>query len=366
MLRDSSIRTAVFFGAGASCCANFPSVDSFFRHVWPRGGGLAYELCSQLARMISINEQTQENLKWPVFNAEKLFAWLETLERAEKILNVNGKSQPVVVSSGRGAEMRAIELMSELKREVARVYGAEVGSQTLATVPHNDLLKMLDAILPDSESLHVFTTNYDGLLEKLFDRWRSGSSAIGRRFHLCTGFTLDRPGQWQPELFQEKPNPGVNPGVRLIKLVKLHGSITWKKDAAGRPVETGYAMPTEHDSLLYFGYKSIPEEEPFLTLHNLLKSTLLQYDVFIVIGFRLADPYIHELFDIALHANENLRVICCLNRAPESGTPLSRMMSLYPGRVQLLTSETGDAMPFGAAPFRERLEQFLTSPRTSG
>src|SRR6266566_3227017 len=353
MLWHSSIRTAVFFGAGASCCANFPSVDSFFRHVWPRGGPLAHELCSQLARMISISEQTQENLKWLVFNADKLFRCLETLERAERILNFNGRSQPIVVPSGRGAEMRAVELMSHLKREVARVYGAEVESRTLATAPHNDLLKMLDTILPDSESLHVFTTNYDSLLEKLFDRWRSGSSAIARPFRLCTGFTLSRPGQWQPELFEEKPTPG----VRLIKLVKLHGSITWKKDAAGRPVETGYAMPTEHDSLLYFGYKSIPEEEPFLTLHNLLKSSLLQYDVFIVIGFRLADPYIRELFDIALHANENLRVICCLNRAPEWGTPLSRMMCQFPVRIQLLTSETGDAMPFGAERFRERLEQ---------
>lgn len=361
MLLRSSIRTAVFFGAGASCCANFPSVDSFFGHVWPRGGGLAHELCSQLARMISINEQTQENLKWPVFNAEKLFAWLETLERTEKILNVNGKSLPIVLSNGRGAVMRAVELMPELKREVARVYGAEVESRTLAIAPHNDLLKMVDTILPDDESLYVFTTNYDGLLEKLFERWRSGSSALARQFRLCTGFTLSRPGEWQPELFEEKPNPG----VRFIKLVKLHGSITWKKNAGGLPVETGYGMPTEHDSLLYFGYKSIPEEEPFLTLHNVLKSTLLQFGVFIVIGFRLADPYIHELFDIALHANENLRVICCLNRAPESGTPLSRMMSQFPERVQLLTSETGDAIPFGAPHFKERIEQLLASSVTS-
>jgi hypothetical protein len=356
MMLRSSIRTAVFLGAGASRFANFPSVDSFFRDVWPRGG-LANELCSELARMISINEQTQENTKWPVFNAEKLFASLEILERAQKILSVNGRSQPIFVSSGRGAEMGAVELMSELRREVARVYGAEVDSDTLANAPHNDLLKLLDTVLPDDDSLDVFTTNYDRLLERLFQYWDEGSRQISRRTRLVTGFSSDRPGQWRPELLEEKPIPG----VRLIKLMKLHGSITWKKDAAGRPVETGYAMPTQHDSLLYFGYKSIPEEEPFLTLHNVLKSSLLKYDVFVVIGFRVADPYIRELFDIALRANENLRVICCLNRAPESGTPLSRIMSQFPGRVQLLTSEAGDAIAFGAPGFRERLEELLAS-----
>jgi len=357
----SSIRAAVFFGAGASCFANFPGVNSFFRHVWPRGGGIAHELCSQLARMISINEQSQENLKWPVFDAEKLFAWLETLERAEKILNVNGKSQPIVVSSGRGAEMRPVGLMQELKREVARVYGTVVDLNAIAAAPHHDLLKLLDRLLPDTEPLHVFTTNYDGLLEQLFDYWRSGSSRLSRPYRLCTGFSSDRPGQWQVELLQEKPNPG----VRLIKLLKLHGSITWKKDATGHPVETGWAMPTDHDSLLYFGYKSIPEEEPFLTLHNLLKSILLRYEVLITIGFRFADPYIRQLFDIGLHANKNLRVVCCLNRAPEATYPLANMMEQFPGRVQLLTTETGDPIAFGAPRFQERVEQFLASTVTS-
>ena len=148
--------------------------------------------------------------------------------------------------------------------------------------------------------------------------------------------------------------------MRLIKLAKLHGSVTWKRDGAGGIVDTRWAMPTEHDILLYFGYKSVPEQEPFLALHNLLKSTLLRYDFLITIGFRFGDPYIYELFDLALRANQKLQVIYCLNRAPESGSPLSRMTAQFPGRVHLLASSTGEPIPFGHHDFQESLKRFLT------
>jgi len=346
-------RAAVFLGAGASHFANFPGVDSFFGHAWPQRGGKLDELCSQLARRISIHERTK--LNWPAFDAEKVFGWLEILDDAQRIQSINGGARPVLISSSRGLEMRADELMSELKREIVRVYGTKPNPQTLATAPHNDLFKLLDAVIPDSEPLHVFTTNYDGLLEQLFQYWRNGNSPIGRQIRTCTGFSSDQPGQWQPELFEEKPNPG----VRLIKLAKLHGSISWKRDIDGRIVDTRWTMPTEHDILLYFGYKSVPEQEPFLTLHNLLKSALLQYDFLIAIGFRFADPYIHELFDLALRANQNLQLIYCLNRAPDPGSPLSRMTAQFPGRVRLLTSSAADPVPFGHQDFQESLRRIL-------
>jgi len=356
MERSSSARAALLLGAGASHFANFPAVDSFFEHAWPRRGGLLDELCSQLARKISIHEGTQENLKWPAFNAEKLFGWLEILDKAQTIQNIDGDARPVVVSNHRGLEMRADELISKLKDEIVKAYATEVDPHVLATAPHNHLFKLVDMVVPDTDPLHVFTTNYDGLLEQLFQFWRDGNSALFKQTRTLTGFSQERPGRWQAELLEEKPIPG----VRLIKLAKLHGSITWKKDASGRPVETGWGMPTPHDTLLYFGYKSIPEEEPFVTLHQLLKSVLLEYEFLIAIGFRFGDPYIYELFDLALRANRRLQVIYCLTRAPESGSPLSRMSAQFPGRVRLLASPTGAPVPFGHSDFQESLQRALT------
>jgi hypothetical protein len=353
-----SVRAAVFLGAGASHFANFPGVDSFFGHAWPRRGGKLDELCSQLARRISILEGNNQNSQWPAFNAEKLFGWLEILDDAQRIQTVDDGARQVLLSDGRGLQLPADELMSDLKREIGRVYGTKANPQTLATAPHNDLLKLLDAVVPHSEPLYVFTTNYDGLLENLFQWWDNGNSPMFKQTRTCTGFSSDQPGQWQPELLREQTDPG----VRLIRLVKLHGSITWKTDVDGRIVDTRWAKPTDDDILLYFGYKSVPEQEPFLTLHNLLKSVLLQYEFLIAIGFRFADPYIHELFDVALRANRNLRLIYCLNRAPESGSALSSMEAHFPGRVQMLTNTTGLPVPFGHQDFQESLRRSLSQP----
>ena len=355
------VRAALLLGAGASHFANYPAVDSFFAHAWPQRGGVLDELCSQLARRISIYERTNENVNWPSFNAEKVFGWLEILDSAHRIQGINGGARPVVISNGRGIERPADELMAALKREIVRVYAAESTPKILTAAPHNELFKLLDTVIPDTEPLHIFTTNYDGLVEQLFEHWRNGNSQMFKEIRICTGFSSSQPAHWQAELLEERPIPG----VRLIKLAKLHGSITWKRDAAGRIVDTRWAMPTEHDILLYFGYKSVPEQEPFLALHNLLKSTLLQYDSLIAIGFRFADPYIYELFDLALRANRRLQLIYCLTRTPESGSPLSRMTAQFPGRVRLLTSTTGDPVPFGHQDFQESLKRFLTQMGSS-
>lgn len=358
----ASVRAAVLLGAGASRFANFPAVDSFFGHAWPQRGGVLDELCSQLARRISIRENTKENVQWPTFNAEKVFGWLEILDNAQKIQSVNGGAGAVTISNGRGLEKRADELMSELKREIVRVYGTEPDPKTLKAAPHNDLFKLLDSVLGQNATLDVFTTNYDRLLEKLFDFWDNGNRPLNKQTRLCTGFSLhQQPGQWQRELFDEKPTPG----VRLIRLAKLHGSITWKREpATGRIVDTRWPAPTDYDVLLYFGYKSVPEEEPFLTVHSLLKSALLEYDFLIAIGFRFADPYIYELFDLALRANPKLQVIYCLNRAPESGSPLWRMSEQFAGRVRMLASPTGDPVPFGHRDFQECLSRMISTPRS--
>ena len=271
MQLHSPVRAALLLGAGASHFAGFPTVDSFFSHVWPNRGTRLDELCSQIARRISIYEGNSENMRWPTFDAEKVFGWLEILDKAHQIQTVDGGLGAVTISNNRGASMSANELMTELKSEIVRAYSRELTPETLTAAPHNELLKLLDTLIPETEPLHIFTTNYDGLLEQLFRHWNNGNSQIHKQFRVSNGFPLDQPRRWQANLLEEKPIPG----VRLIKLAKLHGSITWKADYDGSIIDTGWARATDHDVLLYFGYKSVPESEPFFTFHQLLKSTLL-------------------------------------------------------------------------------------------
>ena len=43
---------------------------------------------------------------------------------------------------------------------------------------------------------------------------------------------------------------------------------------------------------------------------------LLGCEAMIAVGFRFADPYLHEVFDFALRAYPTLGVVCSLPRTP--------------------------------------------------
>src|ERR1700691_1297087 len=196
-------------------------------------------------------------------------------------------------------------------------------------------------------------------IEQVLEGEDGGILSTGRKLRACTGFTAGRPGRWQPRLFSEGPRPK----ERFIQVVKLHGSATWKRGGANQPLETGWAMPTAHDCLLYFGYKSVPQEEPFITLHTILKAALLRCEAVIVIGFRFGDPYIRELFDFALRANPTLRVLCSLTRSPEPNSALATMMERFTGRVHVLTDSASQPIRFGDPTLSDMLEATLRNVR---
>jgi len=353
---DNLIRMAVFAGAGASCFAEIPTVNSFFKCVkWPLSQGLS-AACQELARRISVFEGTQEHQDWPEVDAEKLFGWLELLEKADRIhdsrisIHIPNLLSPVLIDP----------VISHLRSEIVRVYGSQIKPDVLSKAPHHSLVEVVDRLTPPNEPLYFFTTNYDSIIEEILEGGGRASLTNGKTLRACTGFTTERPGRWQPELFRAQPAPG----ERLVQVVKLHGSATWKRDATG-PIDTGWGMATPHDCLLYFGYKSVPELEPFITLHTLLKTVLLRCEAVVVIGFRFADPYIREIFDFALRANPDLRVICSLTRSPDAESPLSAMMDRFPGRVVLLVDPEGNAIPFGRVGFETILEQTLRNARQS-
>ncbi len=350
---ENMIRTVVFVGAGASCFAELPTVLSFFKRVeWPGNRGLS-ATCEDLARRVSILEGTQENAAWPEFDAEKLFGWLELLEKIETLPSPGWGTQ----TSSLSAPAPVSPVISHLRSEIVRIYGGSIAPDFLARAPHRSLIDLVDRLSPTNAPSYFFTTNYDALIEQIFEGEAGVSLSSGRKLRVCTGFTENRPGRWRPELLCAPPAPS----ERLVHLVKLHGSATWKRDGSGYPIETGWGMPTPHDCLLYFGYKSVPEQEPFIALHDLLKTELLQSDAAIVIGFRFGDPYIRELFDFALRANTKLRVICCLTRPPDVKSPLSAMMDRFSGRILLLADSDGNAIPFGSVRFEEVLEKTLRS-----
>jgi len=353
-------------GAGASACESFPTVLQFFEHVkFPDGfDARGFQTASmELARRISIAERTRENTEWPRVDAEKLWGNLELLVNSNKLTNVPF-GLPVTRTGGLmqqdAGRVSPEDLLVFLKEQILRIYGRSVSASPAKPRPHQGLFTLLNKILPPEEPISVYTTNYDTVIEDLIHS-QSFSETLHVVAQVCTGFAQGNPGRWKPELFDAKPVPG----TRQIHLFKLHGSVIWKWDASGsrsEPIEMNWRQPTgDTDCLLYFGYKSVPESDPFLTLHVRFKDSLLTSSTVVVIGFQFADPYIRETFDFALRANPRLRLICCLRHMPQNNTPLANLIHAFPDRVQILSGEDGSPIAFGEDRFPQALTTALSA-----
>lgn len=347
-----------FLGAGASTVAQLPTVNQFFSNVhWPAGRqAQGFELVSRdLARKISVTEDSKEHLSWPTYDAEKLLGHLELLATAERIVTVD---QVPMGGATNLLKLPVDDLLQFLKKEIVRIYDARkfIPSHN-SQPPHQALFSVLDRSTPQNEPLQIFTTNYDTLVEGFMRSPVFTNDAFKDSPRLCSGFTDGRPGFWKSDLFKELPRPS----ERLIQFIKLHGSVTWKWDpASGLPVDTGWGGATgDSDCLLHLGYKSFPEREPFRTLHHLLKTVILQPATVVAVGFRFGDPYILETFDFALRANSGLKIVCCLTKTPPNGTPLDRLLKDFPGQVELLLGTGGKPVPFGDSNFKSALETVL-------
>jgi hypothetical protein len=355
-MRDREI--VLFLGAGASKLCGLPTVEQFFAQVQvPPNSGFraAYE---ELARRIAVEEGTAQDMKWPKYDAEKLFGNLE------QWVNTSGiaAGHPTVKLRRGNIEIPAAELLTHLKSEIVRIYGHPPASGS-SKQHYKDLFSLLLEKKTSSNPIWVITTNYDSVLEGLLrsDSFLSRTFSNAGALELRTGFGLGTPARWWPEMFSAPPRKGFCP----VNVIKLHGSATWKwRDEGGvrEPVDTGWGEPSgDYDCLVYFGYKSIPEIDPFKTLHERLKDILLEDAVVVSIGFRFADPYIRETFDLALRANSALRVICSLTSQPPPGSPLSELMKRFTDQVSLLVGEDGTPLPFGHGDFCKELEKKLES-----
>jgi len=314
-----------------------------------------------LARRIAIEDGTGQAFKWRNYDAEKLFGKLEQWVNTAGIAG-----EPPIARFVPGKDHLAVpaaELLTHLKREIVRIYGRapELG---LLRRHYTDLFSLLLRRKVGQTPIWVFTTNYDSVIEKLL--WdvnflNQVPFSNAGSLDLRTGFVSGTPARWRPQMFTDPPRTGFCP----VNLVKLHGSATWKwVDEGGvrEPVDIGLALPTgEYDCLVYFGYKSIPEIDPFKTLHRLLKDILLRDVLVLSIGFRFGDPYIRESFDFALRANAALRLICSLKSEPPPGSSVEELIKNFPDKVSLLVGEDGAPFPFGRNEFCEQLEKKLES-----
>jgi len=153
-----------------------------------------------------------------------------------------------------------------------------------------------------NEKWAMFTTNYDICLEYY---WREVV-----RVPLNTGFDFDRARNAQvlkPDLFHVTFRPNE------MRLLKLHGSISWRVEEDGTVIED----TTRGESLMgrkYVGELMIyPIEQkelyvnPYISMFLDLNRELKNKSIWIIIGYSFNDPVIREIF--IRNSDETKRIV---------------------------------------------------------
>lgn len=184
----------------------------------------------------------------------------------------------------------------------------------------------------------MFTTNYDNVLETF---WRDGV----RQGNLNTGFQYDPGSQTQvmnPQLFLQSD----------LKLVKLHGSVTWW-------VEEGTWITIEKDQppnkaytprkfgeqvMLYPIQQKDTFVPPYLDMFYALNESLRRHTKWLVIGYSFADDILRGMFARSSMPNTKLVLV----HPDESVAKKIREEPGWKGQIYHIPTKFGESQTNGA------------------
>ena len=145
----------------------------------------------------------------------------------------------------------------------------------------------------------VFTTNYDRSVEEY-------CSLPGSQLGYADGFEPDGTGDYIRWAGLRGDNAWSMSGTGLplqqLRLLKLHGSLGWKRHATHGPVRINYEKkssdPNQQDLLIYpsLSPKDEEEDEPYATIFRHFHEQLMSSDACIVVGFSFRDERIRDEF----------------------------------------------------------------------
>jgi SIR2-like domain len=149
--------------------------------------------------------------------------------------------------------------------------------------------------------LHIFTLNYDDLIERALE---SIAGEINQRW--STGFG---PSGWEPKLFDD-------PKLEAM-VYKLHGSFDWVDDedlgicSVNWPkADRSGEIPSTYDPLLIFGTAlKLTPTDPYLTLLGRFQFALGICDAIVVLGYGFGDDHINRMVLEALKRRPDLSCI---------------------------------------------------------
>jgi SIR2-like domain len=159
---------------------------------------------------------------------------------------------------------------------------------------------LLKELLVTSDSVQVFTTNYDRIIEAVASYLQRDTNTPV----LDTGRRADVDSYIDESLWE----PDAKDGNGAHLLTKLHGSVDWARGPDRLYVsDPQYKGDHAKHVILYPGFKGTPTERPFTIFHQHFERCLARAATIVFIGFSFRDQYINEI--IRRNVRPNAKVV---------------------------------------------------------
>jgi SIR2-like domain len=283
----------VFTGAGISKPLGLPTTTDFYESIKPVSPNVTtYAI-----------EYLKENNNGSEMDIELILSTLEELaERtsfAKFISELDQKIIQHVADPNVAWYLGAI--IGSAKEEITRIKRIvfdklmEFNRDNAETLYHGLIEEIRNSF--SNSAISFITTNYDLTFEHFCTK-SSLEVDFGFSFEKeANKINLNKDFKWYPE---------------KIEYRKIHGSLDWNSQndtviKIGAPI-----IPHNPDqvAIIYPGYKGVPANEPFVSLHTRLYQRLIEADYVIVIGFAFRDAYINSLFENVMRMREDIRILC--------------------------------------------------------
>lgn len=322
-------RIVIFLGAGASAKAGVPPtfefVEAFRRDLLSRTvtknptRKVDPKLLTVLDQLLRVLRRWRKRTT-PSDDRIDVELLLDALTIAgslnDQVASALHYGYPVAVAGKKRELDSLLKLLQRFVREKCYVglYAAEY---------LGPLIRFLKANKP----VHVFTVNYDLVMEQFLER-------SSRQF--TDGFDL----YWNPSKFLDDRYE--------VYLYKLHGSVTWYRSPDGRSLklpirltQTQFMMATggvAQPLMLYPAQKWV-NSGVYLRLLSLLHETLSECEYVFVIGYSFRDDHFVRAFQEAAWANPKLWIILVGPRAEEVYNEKLRWVKDSPSQGAMTRSE---------------------------
>jgi hypothetical protein len=336
----------VFTGAGISSPLGLPTTIDFLNEI---------NHGAQPITKLAMNYLTEKHNRG--HDIEWILSMLESFNKETTFVEYalsRFSEEPAEKALGEKAARKVAGMKPQAASEITRIKSVIIDKlnqfkSDAAFSLYINLVKQLKELFGES-SISIFTTNYDMTFEESVVQYEPQWEKEGIT-HIEYGFTNHGRGA-RPLAYSQEQDFSWDKNA--IEYMKIHGSIDWHKGRDGLTIRSGaHFVPRNPDSMLmlYPGFKGVPQEEPFKSLHDRLGRRLKEADIIVVIGFAFRDPYINGMFETALRSRQDARVLY-FDPAKEGEYPADshspRFMSSYKNFVHIPQRIEVGKNPLGA------------------